>query len=158
MKYLALALLPVAALAALNLEGKFAYSHTIVFRNYDNEKSCKDDNGTWQDGLCTFEADDTVEVKKAGDEYTVSVGTVTTNGHECTFDGKGRATGANVIEALAASERYENGKFVPATCKLDVRYGADGSTASVKVISPWADCQEFCGANAMLDIPNAKRQ
>lgn len=154
MKYALLLLLSLPAAANwFTGEGEYSLSHEIAFMNYESEEACKGDNGRWADGLCFMDASDEVVVKKTGDEYEVSVDTITTNGHSCGFEGTGQWTMEGIL-ASTPSQAWDGDKFVPVTCEVLLSF-VDGNTVNV---SNNGQCSEFCGMRASLEISGAKRK
>jgi len=155
MKYALLGLLLAlpATAAWFTGEGDFSLPHHIAFMSYENEASCTADKGEWEDGLCFMEASDDISVKKNGDEYDVSVFTITTNAHMCQFEGKGVWTQDGIL-ASAPTEIWDGEKSVPAVCEVLLTY-VDGNTVDV---SNNGQCSEFCGMRASLEISGAKRK
>lgn len=156
MKILALALISLTSFAAeLNVAGTFSYPHQIAFFSYADQSACEGDQGKWDDGLCFFDAEDTVEVAAAADgKFNVKVDTITTNAHMCSFEAEGVIQG-NGIVASAESEIWDGDKSVPATCVVTTSY-VDGNT--VNVTTNGEACNYFCGANASLAIEGATRK
>ena len=157
----------LTAMAAFQPAGEFAAPHSIVMPTYQDKAACEADQGTWEaqegeEGMCFFGAEDTVSVKADGVEFSVSVSNVTTNGHECSFEGKGKMTGERLMEASMPSDLWvpgENGaegKFVDAVCRIQLAY-EDDNTVSVSPITQ-AECRSMCGARAALYVEKAARK
>jgi hypothetical protein len=157
MKSLLIALLALPALAAhFTGVGEFYAPHEIAVFGYQDEASCSADEGRWEEELCWFKVEDEVIVKddNAG-SLDVVVNTVTTNGHSCSFEGKGKFTNEGTILATAPSEDWSGDESVPATCEVTLTF-VDGNT--VDVSNGGESCSYFCGARATLDISGAKRR
>lgn len=156
------------ALAAIQPEGTFASAHPIYFFSYADKAACEADEGTWEaheqdSGFCFFNTEDTLTVKTAKDGYAVEIETVRTNAHTCSFEGAAKRVSENVLEASAESEMWvpgqgqEEGKFVPATCRVSLTY-TNADTVDVRVVGAPQACESFCGANASLEMEGAKRR
>jgi hypothetical protein len=144
MKPLLFLLGSAAFAASLSPEGEFTVPHQIAFMAYDSQ-DCLADKGTWNGDFCVFDTADSVRVKRAEDgSFTVAVSTVTTNAHTCDFEGKGKLVAPDRIEAEADS------------CRVAVTYGAD-DTVTVRTLNEDDACRDFCGANASLEIDDARR-
>lgn len=142
----------------LNYSGYFSWEHEVILLGYENETSCTDDGGAWiEEGLCSFPGEDSVTV---GTDLHVSIETVTTNAHMCSFEAQGVLAGPNLLIVSAPATEYEydeeTGEYieVPVTCVVDITY-QNGNQLSVMSNGK---CSEFCGANAWLEIENAYRK
>lgn len=125
-------------------EGVFSASKSIGILAYRTAKACKDAEGYWKDGVCLFEAEDTVEVRANSDHYLVKITTVTTNAHFCDFEGKGQ----RYVDAIKASVETDEG-----ACEVTVEY----TNSAVVSVSNNGKCSKLCGANAVLEIKRAVR-
>lgn len=153
----AIAAVSVTAAAATyyELAGTFSNPHDIIMMNYADEASCTADQGEWVEDLgCSFAGEDTVEVSK--DLNTVSVETVTTNGHTCSVEATVKTIEPDMIIAETPSDEYNDttGEFETVTCQLTVKYSDANETVAV---SSNGKCQSFCGARAIPEIEDAKR-
>lgn len=151
--------LALSAQAAFAPEGKFTYEHEILDFHYATAEECAADSGHWnaEEETCAFAVADEVEVRREGEGFLVSVLTVGRHYSECSFEGAGRLEG-DVLVAEAAGEYFDDdGNLQQATCRLGLRYAADGSSLSVGVEGDRAGCANFCGFRAGLDIEEARR-
>lgn len=154
---LSLAILSLStSVQAANLEGLFLSPTTTWV--FTDKAECDDAKGTFESidgeerGICYFETQNTVEVKKSADAYQMEVTTWGGNTHSCYYEGK-----ATLVEGKLVSETkvddLDEGKN---TCKLTLTYG-DENTLSV---SEEGDaCRWFCGARGPgLSIDKAMRK
>ena len=143
--------------------GEFSYPHEIAMVGYADEAGCREDGGKWEDEFCFFSVEDSVKVEftdAQAMEYYVTVDILSTNAHTCSFEGLAKWVGPLTLVASSETDDWqegengEEGKFVPVTCEVTVKY-LDGNRVNV---SNNGKCSNFCGARAMLEIEEAKRK
>src|SRR5207253_4734554 len=65
--------------------GEYKQPRDVVMLNYSSKAACQKDKGRWSGGQCVFSSFNDLTVKKDGDQYQISVVTVTTNAHTCEY-------------------------------------------------------------------------
>lgn len=135
-----------ASEVSLIKEGKFVDKHKIGMFGYKSAKECKKDGGKFDGSICLFDSEDTVEVTKLENgNFQLAIEKVGTNAHICSFESE--AVEANKVQLKAIlNEELAN-------CELTVSYT---STDSLSIITN-NQCNDFCGANMVLDIESATR-
>ncbi len=129
--------------AGVKLEGIFKDTYPIAAHGYPNGKACKEDGGVYKDGACWFKDGGAhVEIsKKAEGKYDLTVSSVGTNMHMCDYQ----------AEALQTNQTQLLSK--DGECEVTVNLT---SKDTISVVTN-GQCQDFCGANMMLDIEKATR-
>jgi hypothetical protein len=146
----------ILALSTTSLAKTYTHKHQIGFMSYETEEACVADNGHWEEDFCIMDTADAVTITKKGRHYSVVVETITTNAHTCTYEAdNGKLVGKNKIVSSSPSEIYnpETKKFTPSKCIVTVLFNKNKSV-TVKT-NGYQECQEFCGANASLEIEKA---
>lgn len=140
--------------------GTYVSKHEIALMYADNEQSCHDNGGVWEQDICIVkDAADTIEikvVKKPVKKVLVSIQAVGTNIHTCEFEGESKALPSGRLLVSADTELYgEDGQAKTATCQVIIDKKQNGLSSSVVKDTEEA-CATFCGANMSLDIEGAR--
>lgn len=148
----------IAGQAGANtLEGTYRNPHGVAMNGYQSKEACEADQGAWEeDALCLFDGSDDIFISKESDKYSIKVSTTFTNAHTCEFEGEAKPVSDFKLVAEVPTQKYnpESDSYESAVCKVTVRISRDGKWASSKANQ---NCQEFCGANATLEIKKAEK-
>lgn len=142
----------ISAFAALDPVGKFQNKHLVLAQMYTSKAECVADNGRWvkSDEMCFFETSDDAVVTKEGDNFKLTVSTITSNLHMCEFSAPAVLVGNVLISEVPVDEyNSENGETTPETCIVSAELSNHGKTMSITTNQK---CQSFCGANASLEV------
>jgi len=163
---LASALLLIAAASAqaeqskiglnLTLEqmlGNFSEPTSTFVVGYETEEACTTDKGQWIDEMCIFDAENTLVVSQQEKQVILSMETIGSNAHICSFEGPAEKISETELQSKVASDVWDGSDWVPGFCTVTASYS---DTNTVQVSS--AGCEMFCGARAQLYIDSAKRK
>lgn len=137
----------------------FSVAHDVVLMSYADLESCRADGYEWQgpkgDGLCILKGVDTVSLKKNRTGYTVIVETITTNAHSCSYESKNAKfiDPTRLVSSVRTMVYDQEGNAKPGVCEVTVNSNKDHSVSVTT--NGYAECSEFCGMNASLDIEGA---
>ncbi len=134
-------------------EGNFV-SPTKTFYHSEDPDDCKADGGTYEDGMCIIDIDDTVDVVALSNKtFDVSVTTWGSNTHSCNFEEKGKLLSRREILAVGY---FDNGEDGVEKCRLKIRYKNNNQ---ISVTAKDKACRYYCGARAWgLSIKKATRK
>jgi hypothetical protein len=143
--------------AAISQATTYSYKHPVVMMAYE-EQACSADGHEWnaEDGYCLIEdaADFVWIVRKEDASYSVTIETITTNAHTCSYEANnGKYVTPNKLVSSQPSSIFKDDKEVPAVCEVTVTHNADNSVTVTT--NDREACQYFCGMNAELEIPKA---
>jgi len=132
-------------------EGFYSLEHEIAVVSYEDSASCETDNGKWnkEEEICYFSASNDVEISLRLDgDLDVRVSTISTNFHTCDFEGVGKwqEGGFILAKGILDASAQDN-------CELKLEFVTGDE---VNVITN-EQCSYYCGANAGLEFPSAKR-
>ncbi|MGZ3701663.1 MAG: hypothetical protein ACXWSD_07705 [Bdellovibrionota bacterium] len=137
-------LFSLTAFAATAPAVKFYQNNPVTMITYADEAACNADQGRWDGENCQFDAWDTVTISGSQGAFELNVSTITTNAHTCDFDAPAVQTAPGVLVATSGN------------CSLQASY-LDDNNVTVQMLSSYDDCQDFCGANASLEVTRATR-
>jgi hypothetical protein len=132
----------------------FFVSPTKTFYYVEDPEDCRADGGTYEDGMCVIDIDDTVTIVAIDKKtFDVSVTTWGSNTHSCNFEEKGKLVSKNEILAIGV---FDNGEDGTEKCRLRIRY-KNNNQISVRATD--RACRYYCGARAWgLGIKKATRK
>jgi hypothetical protein len=142
----------INAFAAINPVGKFQSKHQVLAQMYTSKAECVADNGHWlkSDEMCLFDTSDDAVVTKEGENFKLTVTTITSNLHMCEFSAPAVLVGNILVSEVSVDEyNSENGETTPETCIVSAELSNNGKTMSITTNQK---CQSFCGANASLEV------
>ena len=142
----------INAFAAINPVGKFQSKHQVLAQMYTNKAECVSDNGHWvkSDEMCLFDTSDDAAVTKEGENFKLTVTTITSNLHMCEFSAPAVLVGNILVSEVSVDEyNSENGETIQASCIVSAELSNNGKAMSITTNQK---CQSFCGANASLEV------
>ncbi len=142
----------INAFAAINPVGNFQNKHQVLAQMYTNKSDCETDNGQWMksDEMCLFNTSDDASVTKEGENFKLSVTTITSNLHMCEFSATAVLVGKTLVSEVSVDEyNMENGETITTSCIVSAELSKNGKAMSITTNQK---CQSFCGANASLEV------
>ena len=144
-----LAILSTSA-SAKDLTGHYAYNHDVIIPGECSQTDKLNDN--WED--CTYDGDDSVSIYRDDitDEMVVSVETITTNAHMCSFESTNLTILENSIIATETATDWDGSDL--GSCEVTITVDQDDSAT----VLTNGNCQDFCGTRASLEFDIAHKQ
>jgi hypothetical protein len=141
--------------------GLYESRHDVAIMYADNEPSCNENGGVWEQDVCLIkDAADSIEIKVVKypvKKVLVSIQAVGTNLHTCEFEGESKALPSGRLLVSADVELYgEDGQPKHQTCKLLIDKKQSGLSSTV-VQGAEEACSTFCGVSMSLDIEGARK-
>lgn len=140
------------AVTPAQMTGKFTDPKEIAIIGYRDAASCTADHGIWNEDFCVFRAEDRLDVTSKGGRFKISVETISTNAHTCSFEAPALRDGNRLVASVKA-ENFEGGKWVDAICTVTVSYKSKDAVS----VDTNGKCQSFCGARGLMEF-SAKRK